>query len=93
MYEGFIFTQVRNITFVDPQNAANAGDPMKLADGAKLYVYDNTNYPVARASKTRKNARYIRNLFASIEYCQLPEFHALLYQAATGLPTILQFKW
>lgn len=88
VYEGFIsHTSQEIFTFVDPQNV-KAGDPMKLADGAKLYVYDNTNYPVARASKTRKNARYIRNLFMSIEYCQLPDVHALPYQAAsTGLPT------
>ena len=62
--------------------------PQELDGQELLVIVDNTNYPVARASKTRKNSRYIRNLFMSIEYCQLPDVHALPYQAASsGLPT------
>ena len=60
---------------------------MKLADGAKLYVDDNTNYPYYIKMK---NVRYIRNLFMSIEYCQLPRPPLIPSGAWT---TILQFKW
>ena len=89
VYDGYISKtgDAELFSFTDALKT-NVGDAMKV--NGIVHIFDNANYPAAAvAPSSRTGNRFLRNLFMSVEYCQLNNASALPHQAAsTGTPTV-----
>ena len=88
VYDGYISHTLSSLFEFTDSAKTDVGDAMKV--NGTVYIFDNSSYPIAAVAPTdRQQKRFLRNLFMSVEYCQLNNASALPHQAAsTGTPTV-----